>query len=107
MDLRVYYQKIRKLEAEILDPFVVLISRETPDGGKAGVKTDVPRGLAARLIVEERAEMASPEEAELFRAERERDWRAAEEAEDRFAERFHQPAPMRMPRRAAKPVKQP
>ncbi len=47
MDLRVYYQKIRKFEAEIPEPFVVLVSRETPDGGKAGVKTDVPRSLAA------------------------------------------------------------
>jgi hypothetical protein len=99
MDLRVYYQKIRKLEAEIPEPFVVLVSRETPDGGKAGVKTDVPRSLAARLIVEDRAEMASPEEATLFRADRERDLRAAEEAEDLSAE------VVRMPRRLLKPVK--
>jgi hypothetical protein len=101
MDLRIYYQKIRKLEAEIPEPFVVLISRETPDGGKAGVKTDVPRGLAARLIVEDRAERASPEETALFRAEVERDWRAAEEAEDLAADQ------VRLPRRMLKPVKKP
>jgi hypothetical protein len=99
MDLRAYYQKIRKLEAEILDPFVVVSSRETPDGGKAGVKTDVPRSLAARLIVEDRAEMASPEEAALFRTERERDLRAVEEAEDLSAEAA------RIPRRMLKTVK--
>ena len=37
---------------------------------KPGVKTDVPRSLAAKLIVEERARLASPEEAAQFRAER-------------------------------------
>jgi len=99
MDLRVYYQKIRKLEAEIPDPFVVIVSRETPDGGKAGIKTDVPRSLAARLIVEGRADIASPEEAAQFQAERERDLRAAEELEELAAE--SRPTP----RRVLKPVK--
>jgi hypothetical protein len=72
MDLRAYYQKIRKIEAEIQEPYVVMVSRETPDGGKPGVKTDVPRSLAAKLIVEEQATLASPEEASQFRAEEER-----------------------------------
>ena len=69
MNLRVYYQKIRTLEAEIAEPFVVIISRETGDGGKAGVKSDVPRYLAAKLITEEKAELASPQEAAQFRRE--------------------------------------
>lgn len=63
MDLRVYYQKIRAIEAAIEEPFVTIISRETSDGGKAGVKTEVPRKLAARLIAEERAELMKPERA--------------------------------------------
>jgi hypothetical protein len=79
MDLRVYFQKIRKVEADITGPFTVVISRETPDGGKAGVKTDVPRILAAKMIVEERAVLASPEETAEFRADVERKWREAEE----------------------------
>ena len=58
MDLRAYYQKIRKVEAEIKDPVVTIVSLETPEGGKAGTKTEVPRGLAARMIVEGRAELA-------------------------------------------------
>ena len=62
MDLRAYFQKIRNIEAEIAEPYVVVVSRETPDGGKPGVKTDVPRGLAAKLIVEDQATLASAEE---------------------------------------------
>lgn len=72
MDLRAYYQKIRKVEAEISEPYVVLVSRETPEGGKPGVKTDVPRSLAAKLIVEDQATLASPEETAQFREETER-----------------------------------
>jgi hypothetical protein len=72
MDLRVYYRKLRKIEAEIPEPYVVVVSRETPDGGKPGVKTDVPRSLAAKLIVEDQATLASPEETAQFLAETER-----------------------------------
>lgn len=79
MDLRAYYQKIRKLESEIHEPLVVIVSRETPDGGKPGVKGEVPRGVAARMIVEEKAELATPEEAAKFRAEARAAWKAAQE----------------------------
>jgi hypothetical protein len=68
MDVRVYYQKIRKIEADIPEPYVVMVSRETPDGGKPGVMTDVPRFLAAKLIVEDQAVLANPEETARFRA---------------------------------------
>ncbi len=51
---------------------MVVVSRETPDGGKPGVKTDVPRSLAAKLIVEDQAALASPEETAQFRADLER-----------------------------------
>src|SRR5258708_11694889 len=79
MDLRGYYQKIRRIEADIHEPVVVIISREAPDGGRPGVKTDVSRAMAARLVAEEKAELASPEEAAKFRAEVEAKWRAAQE----------------------------
>jgi hypothetical protein len=81
MDLRAYYQKIRKIEAEIPEPYVVMVSRETPDGGKPGVKTDVPRSLAAKLIVEDQATLASPEEAAQFRADEERRRQEAQSVE--------------------------
>ena len=67
MDLRVYYQKVRQIEARITDEHVVIVSCETPDGGKAGVRTEVPRGIAAKLVVEGRASLASAEESAAFR----------------------------------------
>lgn len=69
MDLRVYYQKLRETEASLAGAHVVVISQATPDGGKAGVRTEVTRSIAAKLIVEGRAAVASPDEAEAFRQE--------------------------------------
>lgn len=68
MDLRLFYQKLRKIEAEIAEPHVVVVSNETPDGGRAGQKTEVSRGIAARLLVEGRARLASAEEVVEFRS---------------------------------------
>lgn len=82
MDLRIYYQKIRKIEAAIPEESVVIISRETPDGGKAGRRTNVPRSLAARMIAEDRAELATAEEAAMFQVEEETRWKAAQAAAD-------------------------
>jgi hypothetical protein len=67
MDLRVFYQKMRKLESQIPDAHVVMVSLETADGGKAGRMTEVMRETAARLVIEGRARMASEEEAAEFR----------------------------------------
>ena len=36
MDIRVYFQKIREIERNIQEPYVVVISLETPEGGKPG-----------------------------------------------------------------------
>jgi hypothetical protein len=66
MDLRVFYQKIRILEQEIGDPHVVVVSLETPDGGKPGVKTEVSRENASRMIVEGRARLATKSEVEDY-----------------------------------------
>ena len=80
MDLRAYYQKIRSIEADISDPEVVIVSRVTPDGGIPGAKADVPRAVAARLIAEEKAALASPEEAARYRSEVAAMWKTAQEA---------------------------
>jgi hypothetical protein len=66
MDLQIYYRKIKDLEESIKDPSVVLVSRETPDGGRDGVRTEVPRRLAAKMIVDGSARLASEEEVRQF-----------------------------------------
>src|SRR5437764_15463292 len=68
MDLRLYYQKIRDAEAKIADEFPIVVSKETADGGKDGTKTEVPRHIAAKLVVEGLARVASTEEVKAYRA---------------------------------------
>jgi len=67
MDLKLYYQKIRETQAQIATLHAVIVSHETPDGGKPGQKTEVSAALAARMVVEGRAHLASAEEAAEFR----------------------------------------
>jgi hypothetical protein len=67
MDLRLYYEKIRTMETKLADEFPLIVSNETTDGGKDGTKTEVPRRIAARLLVEGQARLASKEELKTFR----------------------------------------
>jgi hypothetical protein len=66
MDLKVYYQKIRDLERSFKEAYPVVVSQETPEGGVAGVKTEVPVHIAARMIVEGQARLSSEPEAKEF-----------------------------------------
>ena len=68
MDLRAFYQKIREIEETIDEQYAVVVSQVTPDGGRAGVVSEVARFTAARLVAEQRARLATPEEAEVLRA---------------------------------------
>ena len=79
MDLRLFYQKLRKIEHEIADAHVIVVSNETPDGGRAGQKAEVSRCNAARLILEGRARLATAEEASEYRASVETALREAEQ----------------------------
>ena len=81
MDLRVFFQKLRKIEQEIVDPHVVVVSHETPDGGRAGQLAEVSRSIAARLILEGHAHLATVEEAAEFRSAAKK---AQEEAQHRL-----------------------
>ncbi len=67
MDLKAYYRKLREAEAGISEEHAVVASHATGDGGREGVLTEVPRAVAARLIVQGSAELASPEQAAAFR----------------------------------------
>ncbi len=68
-DLKAYFQKIKALENVITEPFAIVASVATSDGGKAGVLTEVTRHQAARLVVDGRARLANEEEVEQFRAD--------------------------------------
>jgi len=70
MDLRGYYKKIREIEAKIGDVFAVIVSLESPDGGKAGTQTEVSRALAAKMIAEGMARLATSEEKQAFEGRR-------------------------------------
>jgi hypothetical protein len=68
MDLRSYYTKVREAEATLTGDSVVVVSLVTSEGGKEGVRTEAPRKVAAKLIAEARARVATQDEAEEFRA---------------------------------------
>jgi hypothetical protein len=81
MDLKQYFRKIREVEAGIGDAYPIIVSRETADGGKAGAMVEVSRTIAAKMIVEGRAVLASEEEKELYRQEQISRRRASEHTE--------------------------
>jgi hypothetical protein len=68
MDMKAYYQKLRAIEAGLPDE-VVLISKATPEGGRAGQFTEASRAVAARMIADGWAEQASAADTEQFRAQ--------------------------------------
>ena len=69
MDLRDFFKRIREIEASIATASTLVVSNETADGGKAGVMTETPRYIAARLITEGRARLATPDEMAAHHAE--------------------------------------
>ncbi len=80
MDLKAYYQKLRTTEGSIAEPQAMLVSLATSDGCRAGVLTEAPRAVAAKMIVEGSARLATDEEAEGFRAQATETRRLAEQA---------------------------
>lgn len=81
MDVRSYYRKVREAEATLNGEHFVMVSLETSEGGKAGVLTEVSRLIAATLIAQSRARVATEDESLAFH-EANREARAAREQED-------------------------
>lgn len=81
MDLRSYYRKVRDAEATLTEEHVVMVSLETSEGGKAGVRTEMPRAIAAKLIAEVRARVATEQEAREFHEANRESREAHEESE--------------------------
>ncbi len=77
MDLRTYYEKIRQIEEAMAGDFAVVISRATPDGGRAGVRIELPRTAAARLIADGKADLANREETAQFLSDAATKWKEA------------------------------
>lgn len=67
MDLKGYYKKLREAEAAIPSEHVVVVSLATSEGGKAGLRTETTRSIAAKLIAEGRARLADDAETAAFR----------------------------------------
>jgi hypothetical protein len=80
MDLRVYYQKIREVESTIGVEYPVIVSKDTGDGGLEGTKTEVARKLAAKMVVEGQARLATADEAVAYRESLAERIRQAEQA---------------------------
>jgi hypothetical protein len=81
VDLKQYFRKMREIESTILEPFVLIVSLETPDGGKPGMVTEVSRLSAAKMIIEGRAVLASEAEKQAHIAQQEAAKKAAEKLE--------------------------
>ncbi len=80
MDLKIYYRKIREAAESIPGEFAIVASVETPDGGKPGVMSEVSKVVAARMIVEGKAQLATAEELARYR-DKEEHMRAKAEQE--------------------------
>ena len=82
-----YFQKLEETESTITRSHVVVVSEVTPDGGKAGVMSEVSRAVAAQLITEGRARLSTKDEERDFRGVKARARAAAEE--ERLASRVN------------------
>lgn len=80
MDLKNYYQKVRDMEATIPEPYAVVVSQATGDGGKGGVLVEVTRHVAAKMSVEGSAQLAPPEQAAAFQQRQAAAQKAAQDA---------------------------
>ena len=69
MDTKLYYQRIREIEEQIPEEDTVIVSLATSDGGRAGVRHEVSRYRAAKLVADGAARLATREEAQEWRAE--------------------------------------
>jgi hypothetical protein len=64
-DMKAYFQKIKAIEELIPEPYTVVASVATSDGGKEGLLTEVTRHQAAILVADGKARLANEEEVEL------------------------------------------
>lgn len=103
MNLKSYYAKVREVEATLSGEDVLVVSEATPDGGKAGVMTLTAKRVAAQLVVEGRARLATEEERaewELVEEDRRESARREEMAQRIQVQVIADPEPARRPRQS-------
>jgi len=66
MDLKQYFKKLKDTESSIEEPYLLIVSLETADGGKPGAVVEVSRREAAKALVEGRAVRANDEQKEAY-----------------------------------------
>ena len=81
MDVKQYYRKIQEIESSLQDPWPIVVSVETADGGKPGKLTEVSRTIAAKMLVEQRAVLADAEQKRQYFEDLEAAQKAVEKAE--------------------------
>lgn len=75
MNLKDYYREIAAQEAVIEESFVLVVSLPTPNGGREGVISEVNRSTAAKMIVEKKARLVTPEEARDLKRQKDEEQR--------------------------------
>jgi hypothetical protein len=81
VDVKQYYRKLREVEGTLNEPYALVVSMETSDGGKAGVVSEVRRAIAAKMIVEGSAVLADSQQREMYRQHQIAARKAAHKAE--------------------------
>ena len=81
MTLKTYYGQIEIELAKIDSRFVHIVSKETPNGGREGVVSEVIRETAAKLIVENKARLLTAAEVAKLQAEQQQAQRQKDLAE--------------------------
>lgn len=66
MDMKEYYDELKKMESEIEGRDIYVSSLATPDGGKAGIIMQVPKRQGCQMIAGKRARLATEEEVAAF-----------------------------------------
>jgi vacuolar-type H+-ATPase subunit F/Vma7 len=79
MEITAFYKKVREVEATIKEREVLIVSLATGDGGREGVRSEVTRTVAAKLIAEGRARLATFDEIKEYREKAAEALRAAEQ----------------------------
>ena len=82
MNLRTFFQRVRELKRDLGPGPVVIVSQDTSDGGVEGATVEASTEVAARLIAEGKARVASEEEARKYRADQQEAYLRALEAQE-------------------------